>query len=111
MNAKLVTTFLTTTMAFLLLVTVVPNIMADSATKKDKTIVNSSNNAVIEQININNADAETLTQIKGVGEKMAERIINYRESNGSFTKIEDLLNVKGIGDKTLEKIKPFIKVS
>ncbi len=56
-------------------------------------------------ISINYADQETLMQIKGIGEKMAERIINYRNENGLFQSIEALKEVKGIGDKTFEKMK------
>lgn len=55
-------------------------------------------------VNINTADAQTLSKnIKGVGLKKAQAIIDYREKNGTFKKIEDLKNVKGIGNKLLEK--------
>ena len=55
-------------------------------------------------VNINTADAPTLsTNIKGVGMKKAQAIIDYREKNGKFNKIEDLMKVKGIGPKLLEK--------
>ncbi|MDR2080571.1 MAG: helix-hairpin-helix domain-containing protein [Campylobacteraceae bacterium] len=62
------------------------------------------------KIDLNSADAETLASIKGVGEKKAEAIIEYREKNGKFTKIEDVLKVKGIGDKLLEVIKQEAEV-
>ncbi len=55
-------------------------------------------------VNINTADAPTLSKnIKGVGMKKAQAIIDYREKNGKFNKIEDLMKVKGIGVKLLEK--------
>lgn len=55
-------------------------------------------------VNINTADAPTLSKnIKGVGMKKAQAIVNYREKNGKFNKIEDLMKVKGIGVKLLEK--------
>ena len=55
-------------------------------------------------VNINTADAPTLsTNIKGVGMKKAQAIIDYRKKNGKFNKIEDLMKVKGIGPKLLEK--------
>lgn len=63
-----------------------------------------------EFININTATVELLCQIKGIGEVRAESIIEYRESNGPFTCVEDLLKVKGIGEGTLEKMKPYITV-
>lgn len=42
--------------------------------------------------------------LDGIGEKMAERILAYREENGPFVRIEDIQNVKGIGEKTYAKI-------
>ncbi len=56
-------------------------------------------------ISINHADTDSLMMIKGIGPKMAERIIEYRNTQGYFQTIEDLKNVKGIGDKTFEKLK------
>ncbi len=54
------------------------------------------------KININTASAEELTALKYVGDKSAQKIIEHREANGPFEKVEDLLNVPGIGPKTLE---------
>ncbi len=53
------------------------------------------------KININTATADELTQLKGVGEKIAADIVAYRQENGMFSSPEDLVNVKGIGPKTL----------
>ena len=53
-------------------------------------------------VNINTASAEALTTLKGVGEAIAARIVEYREKNGPFEKIEDIMKVKGVGEKTLE---------
>lgn len=56
------------------------------------------------QVNINSADAATLSAgLVGVGEKKAEAIVAYRETNGPFKSAEDLANVKGIGEGTLKK--------
>ena len=57
------------------------------------------------KIDLNKATIEELSTLKGIGQKYAERIVNYREQNGPFTKIDDILMVKGIGEKTFEKIK------
>ena len=56
----------------------------------------------MDKININTATKELLMSLDGVGESYAERIIAFREKNGSFQKPEDILMVKGIGEKTYE---------
>ena len=55
------------------------------------------------KINLNKATAAELSQLKGIGMKYAERIVEYRDKNGPFKNVEDLLNVQGIGQKILEK--------
>lgn len=62
------------------------------------------------KININKANLDTLTQLKGIGPEKAKAILDYRKKVGSFKKVEDLMQVKGIGEKTFKAIKPFIKV-
>ena len=62
-------------------------------------------------VNLNTATAEQLATIPGVGPKMAERIIDYRQKNGGFKKIEDLMNVSGVGEKSFLKMKPLITVT
>jgi competence protein ComEA len=54
------------------------------------------------KININTASAEELATLNKVGEKYAQRIVEYREANGPFEKAEDIVNVKGIGPKIWE---------
>lgn len=58
-----------------------------------------------EKIDVNKASIEELSSLKGIGQKYAERIVEYREKNGPFKKIDDILLVKGIGEKTFESIK------
>ena len=62
------------------------------------------------KINLNKATAEELSQLKGIGMKYAERIVEFRDKNGPFKHVEDLLKVPGIGQKTLEKNKDRITV-
>jgi len=62
------------------------------------------------RVNINTADSEQLQELSGVGPATAEKIIEYREENGRFSKIEDIKNVSGIGDKTFEEFKDDIKI-
>lgn len=55
-------------------------------------------------VNINTADAEQLQKsLKGIGKVKAEAIVEYRNTNGAFTSVDQLLEVKGIGKATLEK--------
>ncbi len=61
-------------------------------------------------INVNSAGVEELIVLPGVGRAYAERIVEYREKNGPFKKVEDLLNVKGIGEKTFERIRSRVTV-
>lgn len=62
------------------------------------------------KININTASNSELDKITGVGPTIAQRIIDYRNTNGPFQKIEDLKNVKGIGDVNFEKMKNEITI-
>jgi competence protein ComEA len=61
-------------------------------------------------INLNKASTSELQLLPGVGPTLSQRIVEYRESQGPFEKIEDLMQVKGIGLKTFEKIQAYITV-
>ncbi len=62
------------------------------------------------KVNINTATKEELETLEGIGDSIASRIIEYREKNGKFKKIEDIKNVAGIGDSKYDAIKNDIKV-
>lgn len=62
------------------------------------------------KININKATQTELETIPGIGPSTALKIINYREENGKFKKIEDIKSVSGIGDSKYEKIKNYISI-
>lgn len=66
--------------------------------------------AITFPIDINTADAEEFMALPGIGEVLAERIVTYREENGSFTAVEGLLNVEGIGEKRIEDILELITI-
>lgn len=72
--------------------------------------ITNANNGETSKININSATAEELTQLPGVGEATANKIISYRQENGKFQNIEDLKNVPGIGNSKFENIKELISV-
>jgi competence protein ComEA len=61
-------------------------------------------------VNINTADAETLQTLKDIGPITAQKIIDYRDKNGPYKKIEDIKKVDGIGKKTFENLKGHIRV-
>lgn len=62
------------------------------------------------KININSAYSGDLQMLPGIGEVMAERIIDYREQKGPFKKTEEIKKVKGIGDKKYAQIMDYITV-
>lgn len=62
------------------------------------------------KVNINKATASELTNIPGVGQSTAEKIVAYREENGKFSSIEDIQKVSGIGSAKYQNIKDYISV-
>ena len=68
-----------------------------------------SSGAFAEPVNINTADARTLAkELSGIGLSRAQAIVEYREKNGPFKKIEELMNVRGVGEKNFLKLKPLV---
>jgi competence protein ComEA len=63
-----------------------------------------------EAININTADAQALTKLKGIGPKKADAIVAWRKANGSFKTVDQFADVKGIGAKTLEANRKSIRI-
>jgi len=57
-------------------------------------------------VNINTASAADFEALPGIGATMAARIVEYRQKNGPFKKIEDLMNIRGLGEKNFLKLKP-----
>jgi competence protein ComEA len=82
----------------------IPNINDTEDVVSEDSIQNNS------KININTATSTQLATLNGIGESLAESIIEYRNENGRFKDIEDIKNVSGIGDNKFEKIKDYICV-
>lgn len=61
------------------------------------------------EVDVNAADLPELTQLPGIGPKLAQRIVDSRESDGPFIENDDLLRVRGIGRKTLDKLHPYLR--
>lgn len=62
------------------------------------------------KINLNLATKEDLMTLPGIGETLATLILNYRNTNGDFTVVDDLMNVSGIGERKLEALRDFVTV-
>ena len=62
------------------------------------------------KVNINKASLEELKQVKGLGGKRAQDIIDHREANGKFKSVDELKKISGIGAKTIEKLKDYVTV-
>lgn len=67
--------------------------------------------AAAQVVNINTASAQQLEGLPGIGTATAARIVEYRQKNGGFKKIEEIMNVRGIGEKLFLKMKPQLTVS
>ena len=67
--------------------------------------------AVAATLDLNTATVEQLESLPGIGRSTAQRIVEHRQKNGGFKKIEELMNIKGIGEKSFLKLKPLIFVA
>jgi len=61
-------------------------------------------------VNVNTATVDQLQLLPRVGPSIAERIVEFRESNGPFASIDELAAVRGIGERSLERMRPYLAV-
>lgn len=70
----------------------------------------STTSETVRKLNINTASAKELAILPGIGDGIAQKIVDYRNEIGSFTSIEELQNVDGIGQKRFDAISKYITV-
>ena len=59
-------------------------------------------------LDLNSARLQDLLELPGIGEKLAQRLVEYRKSHGGFRSVDDLRNVSGIGAKRMERLRPLV---
>lgn len=64
-----------------------------------------------EVVNLNNASVAQIAALPGIGPKTADLVVQYRQKNGPFKKIEEIMNVRGIGEKSFLRIKDRLTVA
>ncbi len=96
----------TTTILMILL------LIASCGCRSSNSVESAATNSITSEnaININTATLEELQRIPHVGEKVAARIIEHRELNGPFRRVEHLMLIQGISDKRFRKIRPLVRV-
>jgi competence protein ComEA len=82
-----------------------------AATAQDKPAKSRAVAAPASPVNLNTATIAQLQALPGVGAATAKLIVDHRQKNGGFKKIEELMNIKGIGEKSFLKLKPMVTVT
>jgi competence protein ComEA len=90
---------------FVVLTSAAPSVAGQTAKAADATHAATAKPAATTVVNINTATAADFEALPGIGTKTAARIVEYRQKNGPFKKIEELMNVRGLGEKNFLKLK------
>lgn len=83
---------------------------SSGSTPSEPTLTNKTTTSSDGLIDLNTATIHELTQLPGIGETLAQRIVDYRETNGPFTSPGELANVSGIGEKRIQDILELITI-
>lgn len=90
-----------------------PQVTQTDSAVAEETVTESTKSPAITadgKIDLNLATKEDLVTLPGIGESLATLILNYRNTNGGFTSVDELINVSGIGEKKLEALRDFVTV-
>ena len=99
---------------------VIVGVLVGRYTSQDHLMFASGSNLVMQtdplapvetgKLDINSATLKQLSDIPGIGEVIAQRILDYRDENGAFRSLDELLNIKGIGESRLQQLQEYLTV-
>jgi competence protein ComEA len=95
---------------FGVLMSAAPSLAGQTAKSADATHAAAAKPAAAAVVNINTATAADFEALPGIGAKTAARIVDYRQKNGPFKKVEELMNVRGLGEKNFLKLKAQLTI-
>jgi competence protein ComEA len=95
---------------FGVLMSAAPSLAGQTAKSADATHTPAAKPAAAAVVNINTATAAEFEALPGIGAKTAARIVEYRQKNGPFKKVEELMNVRGLGEKNFLKLKAQLTI-